>query len=191
MISKQVLQPIRDRYSSVCFSEKLIDDTKIEALFEAARWAASAYNDQPWRFVYATKNDEKAYNELYSLLFDGNKGWAGKAPLLILTIAKTISDYTKKTNIYAMHDTGLATSNLLLQAVSMGLQVHTMGGFDKTQAIIKLKIPNGFEPVTMIAVGYKGDINELSEELKDRETKIRTRKELDSIVFKGIFGIRN
>ena len=185
MDSNNILPPILDRISSVCFSEQSIDKKVVETLFESARWAPSAFNYQPWRFIYALKKDGPEYEKICSLLLEGNRMWAEKAPLLILSIASLISDYTKKENFYATHDTGLATANLLIQAVSMGLQVHPMAGFDKEKAKTELNIPNYFEPVAMIAVGYKGDINELPDELKSRETKPRIRKEQKEFVFKG------
>ena len=118
-------------------------------------------------------------------LADGNRIWASNVPVLILSIAKPHSSYNNKPNVYAMHDTGMAVANLLVQATDMGLCVHQMGGYDREMAKRMLKIPDGYEPVAMIAVGYYGNIGDLPEDLQAREKAERKRLPLEMIVFRN------
>lgn len=175
---------IEQRWSPRAFSNKSINETQLSALFEAARWAPSAMNEQPWRFIYAPKEDKEKFERLFSCLMEGNS-WAQYAAGLFITIAKTHYDLNGKPNKHAWHDVGLATGNLLLQATDLGLHVHLMGGFDAGKAHEILGIPEGFEAVSMGAVGYVGDPESLPENLKARELAKRNRKPLDELVFKG------
>ena len=118
---------IKNRRSPVHFSDRPVEEEKLELLFEAARWAPSSHNQQPWRFILAKKDDKDYFNRLFDCLSPGNQLWAATVPVLILSIAETTSSYNKKMNKYAFHDVGLAVSNLILQATSMGLYVHQMG----------------------------------------------------------------
>lgn len=180
---------IYSRRSPVLFADKPIDDSILESLFEAARWAPSSNNQQPWRFIVAKKENEDDYNRLFDCLARGNQLWAKNVPLLILSIAETISSYNQKLNKYAFHDVGLAVSNLIFQATSSGLFVHQMGGYDNKKARDVLKIPSGYEPVAMIAVGYLADSDKnFPDELKTRERKQRTRKPLSQTIFNGLWG---
>ncbi|WP_276497457.1 nitroreductase family protein [Pontibacter litorisediminis] len=174
---------IESRWSPRAFSAERVSEEQLEALFEAARWAPSAMNEQPWRFVYAAK-EEEAFERLGSLLVEGNS-WAKKAAALFVSIAKTSYDYNGNSNRHAWHDLGLATGNLLLQATGLGLHVHLMGGFDAAKAKQELGIPDGYEAVAMGAVGYAGDPESLPETLKARELAPRKRKPLHEIAFKG------
>lgn len=173
---------IKKRYSPLAFDKKPVEEVKIQRLFEAARWAPSSRNEQPWRFVYSTSNNRSAFGKMFDCLADGNKVWAKTAPLLILSVACTFSSYNGKPNFYALHDTGMAVANLLIQATDMGLYVHQMGGFDKNMARRNLNIPDKYEPVAMMAVGYKGDPDDLPDDLQKRENAVRTRKALNEIV---------
>lgn len=179
---------IEARKSTVNFSLKPVEGPKIHSMFEAARWAPSSYNEQPWRFIYGTRDHNDSFQKLYDCLADGNKEWVNNVPLLILSIAKTSFSLNDKSNNYAFHDVGLATQNLMLQAVFMGLQVHPMGGFDKQKALNDLSIPEGFEPVAMIAVGYEGNVCDLPENLRKREMSDRRRLPQYEIVFRGKWG---
>lgn len=176
---------IEKRRSTVSFSAKPVEGQKIHLLFEAARWAPSSYNEQPWRFIYGVKDDENSYQKLFDCLMEGNKEWVKNAPLIILSIAKQDFTLNGNPNFYARHDVGLASENLMIQAVQMGLMVHPMGGFDKKKAVADLSIPEGFEPVAMIAVGYPGDVNDLSDDLRKREQGERVRKAQNEFVFRG------
>ena len=175
---------IEERRSPRAFEDREVTEEQLETLFEAARWAPSAMNEQPWRFIYATKQDKENFNRLFSCLVEGNN-WAQKAPALFITVAKKSYDYDGSPNSHAWHDVGLATGNLLLQATDLGLHVHMMGGFKAAKAREVLGIPEGYEPVAMGAIGYAGDPDTLPEALKKRELAPRTRKPLEELVFRG------
>ncbi|WP_377470067.1 nitroreductase family protein [Pontibacter silvestris] len=177
---------IRNRRSTRAYSSKPVPAEALTALFEAARWAPSTMNEQPWRFIYADKNENpEGYNKLLECLFEGNSSWAQHAPVLILTIAKKGYSTLDVDYAHAWHDVGLATGNMLAQATELGLYVHLMGGFSAEKAVELLQIPEGYQPVVMATVGYLGDVNELPENLKAREAAPRTRKPLSELVFNG------
>jgi nitroreductase len=175
---------IEERKSPRAFADTPVEEEQLEALFEAARWAPSAMNEQPWRFIYATKEDKENFERLFSCLVEGNS-WARKASALFVTVAKKTYDFNGNPNSHAWHDVGLATGNLLLQATDLGLHVHLLGGFKADKAREVLGIPEGYEPVTMGAVGYIGDPETLPEALKARELAPRKRKPLQELVFRG------
>lgn len=174
---------INRRWSPRAFSEQPVDRTTLLSLFEAARWAPSSSNEQPWRFVVATRDDPTAYDRLLACLAEGNRRWAYRAPVLILSVASMNFEDEAKPNRHALHDTGLATENLLLQATALGLAAHPMAGFDVEQARAEYKIPAGHEPVAMIAVGYPGDAAVLPDRLRERELKPRSRRPISEFVF--------
>ncbi len=180
---------IKDRRSPVLFSDRPVENEKLELLFEAARWAPSSHNQQPWRFILAKKENKVEFDRFFDCLSPGNKLWAINVQVLILSIAETVSSYNKKMNKYAFHDVGLAVGNLLLQATSMGLYIHQMGGYDKEKARYNLKIPPDYDPVAMIAVGYIAETYEgFPEELVRRERSPRSRKSLNEFVFNNLWG---
>jgi nitroreductase len=177
------------RKSTVLFSSTPIPSEDIEKLFEAARWAPSSNNQQPWRFIYAQQGDA-FYDTLLACLTLKNQEWAKKAPLLLITIAQTISDYKDRPNPYAWHDTGMAYANLVLQATSLGLSAHPMGGFDREKTIRLLQIPDRYEPVIFAAIGQKSTKeNSFDTRLVEKENKQRLRKALAEIVFHGKFSM--
>jgi nitroreductase len=180
---------IKNRFSTRAFSNKEIDDEKILALFEAARWSPSSLNEQPWRFIAGLKDKNGTFNMISGLLHPNNRVWAVNAPLLILTIAKLNIKSSHLINKHALHDLGLAIANLTFQASAMHLYVHQMGGFDQDEAKAVFSIPENFDPVTILAVGYKGDPDLLPENLKLRELSKRKRKDLSEIVFSEKFGL--
>ena len=175
---------IEERRSPRAFEDREVTEEQLESLFEAARWAPSAMNEQPWRFIYATREDAENFNRLFSCLVEGNS-WAENASALFVTVAKQTYDASGKPNSHAWHDVGLATGNLLLQATDLGLHVHLMGGYNAAKAREVLGIPEGYEPVAMGAIGYAGDPETLTDALKAREVAPRTRKPLEELVFKG------
>lgn len=175
-------QLIRDRYSTVIFSSKQIEDEKLASLFEAARWAPSAFNEQPWRFVIGIKNKNENYQKLYDCLVDANKYWAEYAPVLVLSLATKKSSVTGKPNRFAEYDTGMAVGNLLAQATSLGLYVHQMGGYSISKAREFFELDDKYEPIAIMAVGYKGDIDLFPDDLKERELKKRFRKPMNEIL---------
>lgn len=176
---------ITSRWSPRAFDSKPVEDEKLEAILEAARWAPSAMNEQPWRFIYATNNNPEQYKKLLSCLVEANQVWAKDAPVLLLTVAKTHYSNFDKANGHAWHDVGMATANMAIQATELDIYMHMMGGFSADIAREALNIPEGFEAVTMIALGYKGDPEQLSELLKEREGAPRNRKPLQELVHKG------
>ncbi len=154
-------------------------------MLDAARWAASSNNEQPWRFIVARKSDGPFYDQMLSLLAPSNQSWAKTAPVLIFTAAK--KDFTRdgKPNLHAMHDTGAALAHLFLQATALGLHAHGMAGFDREKARTELGIPDGFELGAAVALGYLGSPDDLSEPYREREKAARQRKPLSEIVFGG------
>jgi nitroreductase len=180
-----LLYEINKRRSGYAFADKDIEPEKLEALFEAAHWAPSSRNIQPWRYIYASNSDPE-FQLLLNLLFEGNQRWAKNAGVLILSLAQTKYRFKDeiRENKHGWHDTGLANSLLIIQAVSMGLLTHPMGGFDSNRARNDLNIPPEYDPVAMIAVGYQGDDSKLPEDLSNRLKAPRTRKPLEEIAFK-------
>jgi nitroreductase len=174
---------IAKRWSPYAFSDKPLRAEDVAALFEAARWAPSSFNEQPWRYVYAVKNDPDRA-KIDSLLLDGNN-WAKDADLLIISFFKTSFTYNGKPNRHALHDLGAATMALCLQATSMGIATHQMAGFLLDRANEALGVPPEYVAGSMIAVGYPGDPNGLSPELKKRENAPRTRNGAITFAFKG------
>jgi nitroreductase len=181
---------IRNRKSIVLFSDKQPASDLIGELFEAARWAPSSNNIQPWRFVYALKG-EAGYVRLLECLTEKNREWVQHAPMLLLTIAQEINDYNNRQNIYAWHDTGMAYATLVFQAVSAGLSVHPMGGFDRELAASTVQLPKGYIPVIMVAIGYKAGLENFPSHLVEKENRQRTRKPVSEIVFHEKFGQNN
>ncbi len=182
---EEIQESITSRFSPLAFSEKPVEPEKIIAMFEAARWAPSSFNEQPWRFIYAVRENHSIFESLLDCLVEGNRIWARNAPMLVLSVAKINFSSNNKNNKYAFHDVGLATGNLLNQATYMGLVTHPMGGFSVAKAKENLLIPEGFEPVAMIAIGYHGNVKDLPEDLRSRELSTRMRKPLQDIVYPG------
>jgi nitroreductase len=179
--------PIHDlfkrRWSPRAFSDRPVEAEKLRILFEAARWAPSSNNEQPWRFIVANKDNETEWNRLFACLVEGNRTWAYRAPVLILSVASLNFEDDSTPNRHAFHDTGMAVENLVLQTTALGLAAHQMAGFDVEKARADLKIPSGYEPMAMIAVGYPGDPAQLSDRLRAREAQPRVRKPLTEFVY--------
>ncbi len=177
------------RWSPRAFAEERpVEPEALHSLLEAVRWAPSSSNEQPWRFVVATREEPAEYDRLLACLLEGNRKWAYRAPVLILSVARMDFEADSRPNRHAFHDVGLATENLLLQATALGLVAHPMAGFDIEKARADLKIPCGYEPVAMIAVGYPGELTVLQDYLQQRELKPRERKPLTEIAFSGQWG---
>ena len=158
----------------------------MDSSFEAARCAASSMNEQPWRFIVATKSeDPELWKNLFKTLVEVNQSWAKNAPALVMVVAKNNFVYKDKSNFHAVYDTGAAAAQFVLQATKEGLYVHQMGGFIEEVARESLNIGDAFTPIAVMAVGYKGDAESLPEPLKQRELSPRSRKPLEEFVFKG------
>lgn len=186
--NQQLSSLITQRWSPRAFSDEKISEAQLIRLLDAARRAPSSFNIQPWHFIYATQQDEEGFQLLYDTLYDGNKIWAYKAPALMLSVTKTHME-NGNPNYYARHDVGLAMGNLLAQATQDGLAVHQMGGYSAETAHQKLNIASGYEPVAMVAVGYRGTPDHLPENLQKVEyPESDPRQNLDAFVFKGKWG---
>ncbi len=162
-----------------------VSDEAVYAMLEAARWAPSAFNSQPWRFIVGRKGDE-TYARILDALSEGNRVWARNASLLILTVAQEHGEHGPLR--YAWHDLGLATAQLILQVMALGLYAHPMAGFSKDAARDAFGIPVDFAPVAVVAVGYLGDAADLPEALREREDAPRSRRSLSETAFQGTWG---
>lgn len=174
---------IRDRWSPRSFSSREVSPQDLQALFEAARWAASSYNEQPWRFLVASKSDPAAYQKMLGILVEFNQQWARTAPVLVLTAAKKTFTHNNAPNHHALHDTGAALANLMLQARALGLYTHGMAGYDHERARKELNIPEDYELGAAVAIGYLAPPDQLPERFREGETAPRQRKPLREIVF--------
>jgi nitroreductase len=177
-----VLPAVLNRWSSRAFAAREVAAADLARLFEAARWSASAFNEQPWRFLVGL-HGTATHQALGKSLMGFNQSWALNAPVLILALASTRFSHNGKENSYALYDLGAAAAALTLQAAEQGMTTHTMAGFDQAAARAALRIPEEFALGTVIALGYQGDPDSLEAALAAWETAPRTRKSLDEIVF--------
>lgn len=180
----RVLPVIEQRWSPRSFAGRDVEQEKLRSAFEAARWAPSCFNEQPWRYVVARRSEREAFERLAGCLRPGNS-WAKSAPVLILSVAAEDFSANGKPNRHAVHDVGLATAHFVLQATALDLVVHQMAGFDRDLAREAASVPAGFEPVTMMAVGYPGKPEALSEELRQKDLAPRKRRPQSEFVFGG------
>jgi nitroreductase len=179
---------IRRRWSPRAFADRPVDPATIRSLFEAARWAPSAGNGQPWSFIVADRfRDPAGFARMLDLLNPKNQDWARHAPLLIIGVTQRIRDEGKEAR-HAVYDLGMAVENLVLQAVDLGLVVHQMAGFDHERAREVYAIPPAHEAIVAIAVGYQGHHGGLPDDLQLREVAPRQRKPVSSFVYGGRFG---
>ena len=176
---------LRQRWSPLAFSDRMVEPEKLRSVLEAASWAASSYNEQPWRFIIATKENKAEFERLLSILAEGNQEWARNAPILMISVAKLNFEYNGVENRHAFHDVGAASTTLAIQAADLGLFIHQMAGFNVPKAKEIYGIPSDYEPVAAIALGYVGDPQTLSERLQQRENAPRKRKPLKEVVFSG------
>ena len=174
---------IKKRWSPLSFSDQLISEEKIQELFEASRWAASAYNEQPWEYVYAHRGT-KGFEDLWNCLMGGNQPWTQKAAVLMVAIARITFTMNGKSNNWATHDVGMANAQLLLQAAENDIYGHLMAGFDPVKVKELLQLDENQEPVCMGALGYLGDPEELEEAYKSRELAPRSRREVSEFATK-------
>jgi nitroreductase len=176
------------RWSPYAFQDRPVPEDDLRSLFEAARWAASSFNEQPWTYIVATKEDPEQFQQVLSCLVEFNQIWAKAAPVLALGIASLTSARDGQVNRAAVHDLGLAAGNLLVEATARGLVVHQMLGLFPDKARQVFDIPEGFEAWTAIAIGYRGDPMSLPDALRERERRPRQRKPLSQFVFSGKWG---
>jgi nitroreductase len=179
---------LRHRWSPRAFDSRPVEPEKLRSLFEAARWAASSFNAQPWYFIVATKDDAENFKRILDCFVEFNQNWAKGAPVVAVSVAGLKFPHNGQTNRHAFHDVGQAAANLALQATSLGLQIHQMAGILPEKAREILGIPDNFEAVAGIALGYPGDPASLPEDLRKQELAPRARKPLASFVFSGKWG---
>lgn len=180
-----VLPAVLNRWSPRAFAEKPVSDADLKTIFEAVRWTASAYNEQPWRF-FVGKQGSETYAKILSALIEFNQLWAGKAPVLILGATQTTFTHNGSHNGAALYDLGQAASTLALQATELGLMVHQMAGFDHNKAREVFGLPEEFHFGAAIALGYLGEPSSLpNEHMVKQEVSPRTRKELNEFVLSG------
>ena len=177
------------RWSPYAFRDRRVAPEELRSLFEAARWAPSSYNEQPWSYVVASRHDHPdAFARLLSCLVDANQRWARHASVLALGVVALRFRRNDKPNAAAHHDLGLAAGNLCAEATARGLVVHQMIGILPDRARELYAIPDGAEALTGLAIGYEGDAASLPEGLRERDTAPRTRKPLRDFVFAGRWG---
>ena len=176
---------ILNRWSPRSMSGEALDDDEIMSLFEAARWAPSSYNNQPWRFIYAKRNSEH-WNRFFNLLMEPNKVWAKNAAILVVVISRKNFEFNEKPAVTHQFDAGSAWENLALEASSRDIVAHGMQGFDYKKAGVDLRIPPNLEVMAMIAIGKKGPKEILPAELQEKE-KLTNRKPLKEIIMEGFY----
>jgi nitroreductase len=172
---------IRTRWSPNDFSGRPVEPEKLRAMFEAARWAASCFNEQPWRFIVATKAEPEQFRKVLGLLMERNQQWAQTAYALGFSTGKKTFTQAGRPNRFALYDTGAAMANLAIEGTALGVRTHFMGGFDAQRARSEFHIPDDFEAGAAFAIGY----------IDETATKppVRTRRELEEIVFAGDWGV--
>ena len=185
---------IANRWSARAFDpSKSVSHEQITALCEAARWAPSCFGDEPWRFIVCQKNnvlptEDNSWQLAFDCLAASNQIWAKNASVLILVCAETLFGHNQTPNRWAQYDTGAAAENLCLQASGMGLMAHQMGGFIADVARETFKIPAQIIPMAMIAIGYEGNVDSLTDDLKTRELATRKRKPIGELFFTETWG---
>lgn len=187
-VDHPVHELIRERWSPRAFADKPVVPDVLRSLFEAARWAPSSNNEQPWAFVVGTQEDQETHQKLLSTLHEFNRVWAQYAPVLGIGVSALAFAKTGSPNRNAFYDTGAAMAYLTTEATARGLFVHQMAGFDPQKARELFAIPAGWEPISAFVIGYFGDPQSLPEKLRERELGARTRKPLSDFVMSGNWG---
>lgn len=183
-----VLDVITQRWSPYGFTDKPVSGDDLRAVLEAARWAPSSYNAQPWRYIVGTTADPEQHAAVLSCLVELNQQWAQAAPVLMLGVIARNFEHNGKPNAAAEHDLGLAAGNLSAEATQRGLHVHQMIGIDPDKAREVFDIPEGFDALTALAIGYRADPANLPDALRERDEAPRSRKAQSEFVFGGKFG---
>lgn len=179
---------IAKRWSPCGFSDQLIDRSELASLLEAARWAASSYNEQPWSFLVATRDQKAEFDKVLACLVEANQQWAKNAAALIITVASLQFARNGKPNHHALHDVGLAVGNLSLEATARGMVLHQMAGILPEKAREVFNIPEQYQPVTGVAVGYLAAADTLPDNLRERDQSPRSRKPISEFTFTGTWG---
>lgn len=180
-----ILDVLSRRYSPRAFAERTVNDQDLHTLFEAARWAPSCFNEQPWRFIVASRDRQDEFDKMRDCLLGNNREWTERAGALAIIVASMRFSHNGKSNRHAWYDTGAAVAMLTVQATSMDIFAHQMAGFDAGKAREQYAIPEQFEPIAALALGYLGDPTHLSEPLRAREMAQRTRRPRSAFVYAG------
>jgi nitroreductase len=187
-VGEPIHEILSHRWSPRAFDSRAVEPEKLRSLFEAARWASSCTNAQPWFFIVTDKHsDPENFQRALECLVELNQAWVKNAPVLAFSVAR-LNFENGKPNRHAWHDVGQASTNLAIEAAHLGLQIHQMAGIDPEKARQTLGVPEGYEVVAGIAIGYPGDPQSLPDALREREVGPRVRKPLDSFVFSGTWG---
>ena len=176
---------LADRWSPYAFSDRAVAEEDLLAILEAARWAPSSYNEQPWRYILARRAEAEAFGKLLSCLVEGNQSWARQASVLMIGVAMLQFARNARPNKAAHHDLGLAAANLSAEATARGLHVHQMIGIVPERVRELYQVPGDAEPLTGLAIGYLGDGADLPEALLERDRATRSRRLLSEFVFEG------
>lgn len=190
-VDHPILSAIRSRWSPYRFDGREIEPEKLIRCLEAARWAASSYNEQPWAWIVACRQDREAFGEMVACLAEANQAWAAAGGALLVTAIRTSFAANGQPNRVALHDLGQAAAHLALQATAEGLQVHQMAGVNLSRVRAQYQIPAGWEPQTAIAIGYAATdppSDDRQRQLHERDQGPRRRKPLDEHVFSLRFG---
>lgn len=179
---------LSNRWSPRAFTDQPVSDDDLRAILEGARWAASSFNEQPWRYIVATRDDPGLFERVLKCLMPMNQTWASKAPVLMLGITKSNFTMNDSPNRVAQHDLGAASASLTFEATARGLSVHQMAGILPEVAAQEFRILEGYVAQTALAIGYEGDPESLPENLRAPELAPRTRKPLSEIAFGGTWG---
>jgi len=176
---------LADRWSPYGFEDRPVAEADLCSLFEAARWAASSYNEQPWNYLVAIKENAREFDQLLACLVEANQAWAKAAPVLVLGVVSLRFAKNATDNRAAVHDLGLASGNLVMEATTRGLSVHQMIGILPDKAREVYQIPEHFEAWTAMAIGYNADPARMPAALKERDMAPRQRRPLRDFVFAG------
>ena len=189
-VAHPVHELIRRRWSPRAFAGRAVEPEKLRRLFEAARWAPSSFNAQPWGYLVATKDDPAEFERMLACLVEGNQAWARSAPVLMVAVATHAFEHNGKPNRHAFYDVGAANAFLTLEATSLDLFVHQMAGFIPEKVRETYNLPPTVEPAAAMALGYVGDPNALPENLRAKELQPGKRKPMGEFVFAGAWGRR-
>lgn len=184
----EILDLFRTRWSPRAFADRPVEPEKIRRMLEAARWTMSSYNEQPWRYLVARKEEGEAYDALLGCLTEGNQEWAHLAPVLMMSFCKTTFARNDRPNRCAQHDLGAASAALTIQARDMGLYVHQMAGIQTDEVRATYDVPDDVEPMAGLAIGYLGDPQRLPEHRRSAERSPRSRNSLSAFVFGETWG---
>jgi nitroreductase len=190
-VNNSIHDLISGRRSIRSFSDQGIDDESFTKLFEAARWASSSRNEQPWRFIVARREESENFRRTLSCINESNSIWARHGAILIIVLAKKNFTVHPVPNSHAQHDVGLSIGNLALQATALGIFLHQLGGINYQKVRETFEVPDEYEVISIIVGGYPGSHDSLPDNLKEREKMPRQRRELSELVFEGRFGKEN